>query len=377
MSKSIGYKVLRIQRACTVSEQAFPSFAIYNADDDKTIRTSRLNEKKDYSLLAAIATVASLVGYITQFIGLRAMHWTSAISTLVGTLLMTAIRSLVRRGLAKDPPHEELLEDLELSWLAYKVMGLSRWELVCGSYSKNISILSHLETPAGNIHFEDDTIPEPGLGSIVPMTAEEISHFEHDTILGSASAPIVPKTVELRAYIQSLLQWEDSVRIVSTQLVTAIRQVMTIILTEGMDDMRKKRSLATPWHSIVRVDALFERANVSDAESETTQDADYVKPGTRKHARLLESEAKKRRDAVHKAARMFVEQGPPLTREDIVSSERRAPASSLAATDVSVGENSQRSLQYVKFGYKLPHINTIWPYGINLPRTETPLAEHH
>jgi len=37
--------VMRLQKACTVSDQHFPSFAIFNSSDDVRIRTSRLNNE--------------------------------------------------------------------------------------------------------------------------------------------------------------------------------------------------------------------------------------------------------------------------------------------------------------------------------------------
>jgi hypothetical protein len=39
-------RILRIQRACTVSDQTFPSYMIFNSIDNKTIRTSRLESTR-------------------------------------------------------------------------------------------------------------------------------------------------------------------------------------------------------------------------------------------------------------------------------------------------------------------------------------------
>lgn len=41
-------QVLRLQRACTVSDQHFSSYAIFNDDGNHSIRTSRLNADADY-----------------------------------------------------------------------------------------------------------------------------------------------------------------------------------------------------------------------------------------------------------------------------------------------------------------------------------------
>jgi hypothetical protein len=257
---SQDYNVIRIQRACTVSEQQFQSFAISNASRDRTIRTSRLNEDIDYSFLAAIATSMSLMGYIIQFIGLRAMHWTSAISSLGGTLLMTAIRSIVRRGLAKDPPNKPLHQGLELSWLAYEIMGLDRWEIVCGSFDKDTSVEldrdnAVLLTEGLNVADDREWEPEPALQIL--------------------------RTVRLRAHLQTLLPGQDSVTVVSTQLVTAIRQVMTVVLSEdALFDEMPKQSLGGSTDGRrpdttegVHIRDLFKRAETNNVERDSANDS--------------------------------------------------------------------------------------------------------
>jgi hypothetical protein len=39
-------QIMRLQKACTVSDQHFSSYAIFNSPDDLTLRTSRLNDKQ-------------------------------------------------------------------------------------------------------------------------------------------------------------------------------------------------------------------------------------------------------------------------------------------------------------------------------------------
>ncbi|KAK1830206.1 hypothetical protein QBC39DRAFT_354441 [Podospora conica] len=117
---NVVQKVVWLQRSCTVSDQHFSSFLIENSPDDFDIRTSRLN-KKDYSPLAATATIAAIVGFIAQFIGLRALHWSATIVQLGVTVLMTGIRSYVRRGLATNPICSGIPEGNEAVWLAIKI----------------------------------------------------------------------------------------------------------------------------------------------------------------------------------------------------------------------------------------------------------------
>jgi hypothetical protein len=50
--------------------------------------------------MSVVATIFAIGGFICQFVGLRALHWSATIIQLGATLLMTAIRSWIRRGLA-------------------------------------------------------------------------------------------------------------------------------------------------------------------------------------------------------------------------------------------------------------------------------------
>lgn len=65
---------------------------------------------------------ASASGFIVQFIGLRGMNWAAAIAQLVATLLMTAIRLYIRRGMVKEPETAEAVEGYELSCMAWKIV---------------------------------------------------------------------------------------------------------------------------------------------------------------------------------------------------------------------------------------------------------------
>lgn len=57
-----------------------------------------------------------------QFVGLRGMHWSVSIAQLTAILIMTALRALVRRGLAKPPLNKFLDPDFELEWFSLALM---------------------------------------------------------------------------------------------------------------------------------------------------------------------------------------------------------------------------------------------------------------
>jgi hypothetical protein len=69
-------------------------------------------------MLAAISTFLTIVGFVVQFIGLRALHWSTTIIQLGVTLVMTGVRAWVRRGLASDPVTKPIIDGHEKAWLA-------------------------------------------------------------------------------------------------------------------------------------------------------------------------------------------------------------------------------------------------------------------
>ena len=62
----------------------------------------------------------SISGFIVQFFGLRGMHYSATLAQLAATFLMTAVRAVVRRGLAQLPTADRLLVGHEVDWLAYR-----------------------------------------------------------------------------------------------------------------------------------------------------------------------------------------------------------------------------------------------------------------
>jgi len=84
---------------------------------------------KPAELLAVVGSFISVGGYICQFTGFRAMHWTVAIAQLLATLVMSGLRIFARRGVVNLPftqpvrPHYEidllatrLAHDVDLLW---------------------------------------------------------------------------------------------------------------------------------------------------------------------------------------------------------------------------------------------------------------------
>jgi hypothetical protein len=144
-------RIVWLQKAGTVNDQTFESFALFADSPRKQIIISQRARKKDpngrgetpakgeakgeeKSLVSELQTIVgtgtALLGFVVQFIGLRGMHWSASIAQLGAVLLMTALRAWVRRGLANPPKSQPLLPGYELDWLAMTLGG-------------NLSIMRH------------------------------------------------------------------------------------------------------------------------------------------------------------------------------------------------------------------------------------------
>lgn len=75
---------------------------------------SRTNAQEPAVIIAVILCSA---GFICQFVGLRALHWSAAVTQLSVTVLMTCIRAWVRRGISNHPDAFRLHEN-NPNWIA-------------------------------------------------------------------------------------------------------------------------------------------------------------------------------------------------------------------------------------------------------------------
>jgi hypothetical protein len=115
----------RLQRGRVISDQTFQSYAMIAEGPVEELWTSHRQRPREESpvspltmAFATLGTVVSIAGFILQFIGLRGSHWTVSIAQLAATMLMTAVRAFIRRGMSKRPSAVLLEKDFELEWLA-------------------------------------------------------------------------------------------------------------------------------------------------------------------------------------------------------------------------------------------------------------------
>ncbi|KAL7941496.1 ankyrin repeat-containing domain protein [Trichoderma barbatum] len=129
-------RLVWLQQKKTVGDQEFKSFALYTGEDQPNIITSsrknhgeELDESdqkqwlgpKKLEVLTVTGTITSLIGFFAQFIGIRGMHWSVSVTSLVAVLIMTTLRALVRRGLASHIYSKDLRPGFELDWFADKL----------------------------------------------------------------------------------------------------------------------------------------------------------------------------------------------------------------------------------------------------------------
>ncbi|PTB38665.1 hypothetical protein M441DRAFT_113246, partial [Trichoderma asperellum CBS 433.97] len=124
--------VVWLQKGHTVSDQEFKPYAIYPASKRDYFTISRRqnieNDRKEIrdlyrkplywplNFITVVGSFISLVGFISQFIGMRGLNWTASIVQLGITIVVTVLRVIVRRGLGKTPNRTALKPKFELHW---------------------------------------------------------------------------------------------------------------------------------------------------------------------------------------------------------------------------------------------------------------------
>lgn len=83
-----------------------------------TDSTDRKSLASVLSFKSVLGTVIGLCGFVVQFVGLRGMHFSASIAQLTAVVIMTCLRSWVRRGLATPPQCTPLPSGFELEWFA-------------------------------------------------------------------------------------------------------------------------------------------------------------------------------------------------------------------------------------------------------------------
>ena len=170
-------RVAWLQRGGEVNDQHFKSYILHrrhpkpsklsnavrkfiktssNSDTGVPIRTSHKGEDRDQGYLTILAVAVSLVGFVLQFVGLRALTWHVTIAQLVATGAMTGLRAALRRNLIHEPEQEEIkVGGYELEAMAMKISGCDHWDVTWkpspdgGQTAPETSSASAPSAPAG------------------------------------------------------------------------------------------------------------------------------------------------------------------------------------------------------------------------------------
>jgi len=137
------FRILWLQKSATVNDQLFGSYALSLDGESNTLTTSRRkyphsskhpsSTKSTFAAalsfqnLTIVGSFISLAGFVTQFVGIRALHWSASIAQLVVTLVMTVARTWIRRNMSARPRAKILPTNYDINWLAVKFAISVEW----------------------------------------------------------------------------------------------------------------------------------------------------------------------------------------------------------------------------------------------------------
>ncbi|RFN53855.1 ankyrin repeat protein [Fusarium flagelliforme] len=124
-----------VQQEQTVADRVFNSFAT-NPSTPRSVITMSRRKQGHVKVLGfniirietTVGVVIGLIGFVVQFIGLRAMNSWATLAQLIAIAIMTFLRAIVRPGFTKSFEKAKLLPDFELDWLAWEIVRMARGE---------------------------------------------------------------------------------------------------------------------------------------------------------------------------------------------------------------------------------------------------------
>ncbi|KAG0644016.1 hypothetical protein HOY80DRAFT_858335, partial [Tuber brumale] len=266
------FKILWLQKSATVNDQLFGSYALFADEERNKLTTSRRrtyipsskpSSPSKHAFAAALSfrnltivgSFISLVGFVTQFVGIRALHWSASISQLVVTLAMTAVRTWIRRNMSARPGAKILPTDYEIDWLAVK-LGTSvgkLWEL--GSHHHE-----H-DSPEG----DDDS----DLGWEVSTLQRYHRYDEVSSETDTGSMTDAERILKMRKKLGSLTDWKGLSYPFALELVKCLQSLLSCFVTSQditLDD-KFASSEVFQWTLPVKVGQKKERITITAKRS--------------------------------------------------------------------------------------------------------------
>jgi hypothetical protein len=174
--------------------------------------------------MTATGSFLAIAGYLAQYLGSRRLPWSSTIMQLVATILITAIRAYVRRGLANAPHAVECRpRNHELSWLAKEICNSMDLKAVSGSLVR----VREVGGPPAQVN------PEC-LESVLGASNKVHRDLDHH-IFSFTPNPIIKGLILTHMRLQQLSTWKYPNEALLNQLISAMVAVTRIL----SDDAKK------------------------------------------------------------------------------------------------------------------------------------------
>ncbi|KAH7236545.1 hypothetical protein BKA59DRAFT_549235 [Fusarium tricinctum] len=279
-SKDYKMRMIWLQEKQTISDQFFHSFALFPRRFTQVITTSQREKKgiareegeqeasmssgledkvrKGYSTvrqrvrplrvsqteklidlekqesasinLCVIAALVCLTGFLIQFIGLRAMHWSASVGQLVAVIIMTIIRAWIRRGFTARMDDRELRNGFELDGLAL-ALGDPDLDNSPGSIADEKGVdfgLSKKRTWAVEINHDEKSYPF--------IRQPDHNNTQHTNTGALKSGLVVNRgtneaqqTLDIRRHLARLSQWQGPASRAANSLARAIEATMNTL----------------------------------------------------------------------------------------------------------------------------------------------------
>jgi ankyrin repeat protein len=245
--------VVWLQKDHTVNDQVFKPYAIYPAGERKYITMSRRNinrpgrdeesgqrlanhqdnneaqdplRNRSLAPTTLFGSLIALIGFVSQFIGMRGLNWTASVVQLVATLIVTGFRAIVRRGLNKPPVRTPLLSNTELDWfsLTFGNLATAPW-----AKAKHTSADEHVAAQEKASHEW-----KVRTGGNQPYRSLQRLHSD---ITEAREKSAAHKMMLMRQMLCKLSKWKSSVRGEAALLSRAIEAVAETLLG-GLSDTK-------------------------------------------------------------------------------------------------------------------------------------------
>lgn len=169
-----------------------------------------------------LGVTIGIMGFIFQFLGFRALHWSAALVQLGATGLMTVLRVWTRRGFSKPPISKKIFSNSELDWLASSIQDQTNFP-----WHKDKHAGPDPEPPTWQVATGDSLQADD---SIQPST-----FLQHMLLSSKAITSQDDKTMALRRDLAQVTNWHGPTSPQAVALATAMEVLLNTLLTDFSD----------------------------------------------------------------------------------------------------------------------------------------------